>query len=272
MQPSRWFPLYLGVALTTLATLLLELALTRIFSVVFYYHFAFLSISIALFGLGAGGVFSYLVASWRGNLFSKLGVLAATASLLVLVALVFLLTREGDPGYGTLALVYFLSALPFFATGTVVSLVVAETIERVNRVYFFDLAGAAAGCLLLIPLLDSVGGPNTVVAAAAVYALSAWVWFGLAENRKVRVAAGALFAAVAALLVCNSGQSLIDIRYAKGKEIKDERFVKWNSFSRIALNPRRIQQPEHCRHSQWQHSGQNPTLTSVRRQRWHFPR
>ena len=235
MQPSRWFPLYLGVALTTLATLLLELALTRIFSVVFYYHFAFLSISIALFGLGAGGVFSYLVAGWRGNLLSKLGVLAAAASLLVLVALMFLLTRRGDPGYGTLALVYFLSALPFLATGTVVSLVVAETIERVNRVYFFDLAGAAAGCLLLIPLLDWVGGPNTVVAAAAVYALSACVWFGLAENRKARAAAAAWFAAVLALLVYNSGQSLIDIRYAKGKEIKDERFVKWNSFSRIAL-------------------------------------
>jgi hypothetical protein len=43
------------VALTTLSTLLLELSLTRIFSVAFHYHFAFLAISIALFGLGAGG-------------------------------------------------------------------------------------------------------------------------------------------------------------------------------------------------------------------------
>ena len=61
------------MALTTLATLLLELSLTRIFSVVFYYHFVFLAISIALFGLGAGGVFSYVVAGWKGNLFRKLG-------------------------------------------------------------------------------------------------------------------------------------------------------------------------------------------------------
>ena len=50
------------------ATLLMtELALTRIFSVIMYYHFAFLAISIALFGLGAGGVFSYIVAARRGN-------------------------------------------------------------------------------------------------------------------------------------------------------------------------------------------------------------
>ena len=37
-----------------------ELALTRIFSVVMYYHFAFLAISIALFGLSASGVFAYV--------------------------------------------------------------------------------------------------------------------------------------------------------------------------------------------------------------------
>ena len=37
-----------------------ELALTRIFSVMMYYHFAFLAISIALFGLSASGVFAYV--------------------------------------------------------------------------------------------------------------------------------------------------------------------------------------------------------------------
>jgi hypothetical protein len=56
---------YLCVALTTLATLLLELSLTRIFSVIFHHHFVFLAISIALFGLGLGGVFSYVVAGWK---------------------------------------------------------------------------------------------------------------------------------------------------------------------------------------------------------------
>jgi len=50
-----------GLGLTSFATLLLELALTRLFSVVLFYHFAFLAISIALLGLGAGGVFSYML-------------------------------------------------------------------------------------------------------------------------------------------------------------------------------------------------------------------
>src|SRR6478735_7926389 len=51
----------LGVLVMSFASLLLELSLTRLFSVVLFYHFAFLAISIALLGLGAGGVFSYLL-------------------------------------------------------------------------------------------------------------------------------------------------------------------------------------------------------------------
>src|SRR6202521_2946708 len=50
-----------GLALTSFSALLLELSLTRLFSVVLFYHFAFLAISIALLGLGAGGVFAYLL-------------------------------------------------------------------------------------------------------------------------------------------------------------------------------------------------------------------
>src|SRR3954462_4525275 len=86
-QARHWSQIYLGVALTTLATLILELSLTRIFSVVFYYHFAFLAISVALFGLGVGGVFSYVIADRKGNLFQKLGRLSAANSVLVVLAL-----------------------------------------------------------------------------------------------------------------------------------------------------------------------------------------
>ena len=51
-----------AVACVSAALLMTELALTRIFSVVMYYHFAFLAISIALFGLSASGVFAYRAA------------------------------------------------------------------------------------------------------------------------------------------------------------------------------------------------------------------
>src|SRR4030095_10110581 len=52
--------LALSVALTSFSALLLELSLTRLFSVILFYHFAFLAISLALLGLGAGGVFAFM--------------------------------------------------------------------------------------------------------------------------------------------------------------------------------------------------------------------
>ena len=128
-----------------MATLLMELSLTRIFSVVFYYHMAFLAISIALFGLGAGGVFSYVVAGWKGSLCSKLGRLSAINSLLVLLSLTAILAQGDALTNWNLAVIYFTAALPFFVSGTIVSLAVSETMERVDRVYFYDLLGAAGG-------------------------------------------------------------------------------------------------------------------------------
>jgi hypothetical protein len=233
----HWSLVYLCVALTTLATLLLELSLTRIFSVVFYYHFAFLAISIALFGLGAGGVFSYVVAGWKGNLFAKLGWLSAINSLLVILAVLVVLAQGKDPSAGYLALIYFASALPFFASGTIVALAVSETIDRVNRVYFFDLAGAAAGCLLLVPLLNTVGGPNTTIVAAVLFAAAAAVWHGISGSVTARAASVALALALFGLLLFNDSYQLIGVVYAKGQKLEHETFSKWNSFSRIAIAP-----------------------------------
>ena len=53
-EPGRYT--YIGLFLTTLSLLQLELFLTRIFSVTMWYHFAFMAISLAMFGLAAGAV------------------------------------------------------------------------------------------------------------------------------------------------------------------------------------------------------------------------
>src|SRR5579862_6857320 len=230
-----WGRVYGGVALTSLATLLFELSLTRIFSVVFYYHFAFLAISIALFGLGAGGVFSYVVSGWSGNTYFKLGTLAILNSFCVMASLVFLLTRSGELTNLTLAGVYFASALPFFFSGTVVSMAVSEGIQRVDRVYFFDLLGAAGGCLALVPFLDRFGGPNTVLVTSVLFSVSAAIWYNIAGTLRGRVAAVALALAFVTLIAYNGTRHLIDVRYAKGRPLPQEKFVQWNSFSRIGL-------------------------------------
>lgn len=214
----------------------MELTLTRIFSVVFYYHFAFLAISVALFGLGAGGVFSYVVANWPGGLYQKLGRLAWINCFAIVGSLIFLLLQKGEPTNLGLVGIYFFSALPFLFAGAIVSLAISETMEKIDRVYFFDLIGAAAGCLLLIPMLNAFGGPNALIAVAVIFAATSAIWYNLARHFTGRAGAVALALALTALLVFNIKLDWIDVRYAKGMELKNEQFVKWNSFSRIAVS------------------------------------
>src|ERR1044072_4673169 len=127
MKPTtaQWREIYLCVALTSMATLLLELSLTRIFSVVFYYHFAFLAISIALFGLGLGGVFSYVVAGWKVPLFIKLCRLSAINAFCVIAALNIILAQGTKLSFCNYALVYLTPAIPFFVAGAIVSLAIS---------------------------------------------------------------------------------------------------------------------------------------------------
>jgi len=228
-------PIAAALALTTMATLLLELALTRIFSVVLFYHFAFVAISVALFGLGVGGILSYYLTSRRSSSWSMLGQLSLATAAMTVLTLAILLSLEGN--LLKVVFLYFVSAMPFVPAGAVISLAISETIEGVHRMYFWDLLGAAAGCLALVPLLDLAGGPNTVLAAGVLYAGSGALWF-LAGGRR-RQAALSLAAALAlvAAIGGNSRAKWLDVRYAKGVTLGQEVYSRWNSFSRVAVKP-----------------------------------
>jgi hypothetical protein len=221
--------------LTTLATLLLELSLTRIFSVVFYYHFAFLAISIALFGLGVGGVLSYVISGWPGSIYRKLGVVSLINAGMVLAVVMFVLTRGARIGTIDLGVIYFATALPFLGSGIIVSLVIGETIERVDRIYFFDLLGAAGGCLALVLLLNTFGGPNTVIAVSVLFASAAAIWFTLAGMRSGRIASVFVGLIFTMLVIGNTKYHFVEVRYAKGAKLQREQFTKWNSISRIGM-------------------------------------
>lgn len=225
----------MGLGFTTLATLLLELSLTRLFSVIFFYHFAFLAISLALFGFGAGGVFSYVIAGRPGNLSMELGRLTFINSVAVVLLLWFILSRHGEMTFGALAAVYAASTIPFFFAGTVVSLAIGEAIGRIDRAYLFDLIGAATGCLLLVPFLDFFGGPNTVIAAGVIYAVSAAIWFNRAGERQLRASSVLIGLLLVTLMIMNGTHPFFDVRWSKGERLPEERMSRWNSFSRVAL-------------------------------------
>src|SRR3974390_1909432 len=58
---SRPSTLYISLFLVTLATMTYELLLTRIFSALYLYHFAFMAVSIAMFGMTAGAIAVYVM-------------------------------------------------------------------------------------------------------------------------------------------------------------------------------------------------------------------
>src|SRR2546427_2080452 len=117
--PSR--RLLAGIALVSLAVLLLQLTLTRLFSATMHYHFAFLAISLALFGSGAGGVFVYLAgerldAARTGDWLATGALATAIATALALaVVLQHPISTAAAPSVAVrrLALVYAACALPF---------------------------------------------------------------------------------------------------------------------------------------------------------------
>jgi hypothetical protein len=108
-----------------------ELALTRIFSVVMYYHFAFLAISVALFGLSASGVFAYVARRWLArHPTSRLLARQTGVYAVCLIGALFELVRlRVDLNYsprnlGLMLLIYLLAALPFFSGGLVITLAI----------------------------------------------------------------------------------------------------------------------------------------------------
>jgi len=203
LRSVRW--VYAGVALVTSATLILELALTRIFSVIMYHHFTFLAVSLALFGLGAAGVVVYLRPAlstperWLHGL-RRYPLLAALATVLALVIVLRQTVGVGAATHNllTLTLIYLVAAVPYFLSGMTVKLAVNALQHQMAVLYFVDLLGAALGALCVIPFLSVVGGPGTVLIAAMLLACAS-LCFVLAEAASLRWRVGAGAAAVVCL-------------------------------------------------------------------------
>ena len=128
-----------GIGLSSFSALLLEPSLTRLFSVVLFYHFAFLAISVALLGLGAGGVFAFV---WKKRLNRwESRSIAAAASALSALAIPIVLEiilhqpvslRLTTANFLRLTIIYSCSALPFFLTGLQFSVIFARESSRIH--------------------------------------------------------------------------------------------------------------------------------------------
>jgi predicted membrane-bound spermidine synthase len=240
-QP-RWGWIAAGLACTTCATLLLEIVITRIFSVILIYHFAFMAISLALFGLGLAGIFVYLYP----ELFSRRRLSATTAVLALLFAAACVgalvlfhafieASSEWPLPFTSVMGIFLIMAVPFFASGLTVAVPISRCSERIGSLYAADLAGAAVGAALAIPVLGWLGGPMAVLFCGLLGCASALCFSVAASRRSTLLGAGGGAAICVALLLVGSASELFSLRHSRFGREQHLLFQQWNSFSRISV-------------------------------------
>jgi predicted membrane-bound spermidine synthase len=244
--------------MVALATLMYEILLTRIFSVTMWYHFAFMAISMAMFGMTVGAILVYLypVHFIPEKVPKQLVISTLLFSVAIVLSFVIHLflpfIAPGNWVNGLLHIVgtFVVIAVPFVFSGIAVCLCLTKFTTNVSLLYAADLAGAAAGCMLLLPLLNLCDGPSAVFFVAALAGLAAVCFaFGLrskpAEQQTVltktllasSVAFTALLATFAATnaVMANQQQPLVRLRWVHGYLEQPPLYEKWNSFSRVIV-------------------------------------
>jgi predicted membrane-bound spermidine synthase len=250
----------------SMSVLLFELALTRIFSIVLWYDYAFMAISIAFFGLGIGSLLTHILKNKvkREQLPSK--ILQTTIIFAVSVPIFLVLIGHViPPNIHFIYLFYLTSSIPFFFAGISMSLIFFAMPREVSKLYFIDLVGAAAATLMLDPLMQRLGAESVLLSAAllvigpsliAALALSTpssqkknVLNTPVIEN-KIKLSGIIVLAASAILLATNTDANILAIKPGENKGLhyqlaKPSEFehlsTQWNSFSRIdvtrQLNP-----------------------------------
>src|SRR5918999_114147 len=178
---SRSFFIFLLALLfaLSLSIILFELALTRIFSIVLWYDYAFMAISIAFFGLGIGSFMVHIQKDKFNTLkkknstidsqftFSSRIVRYAIAYGISLPIFIFLIGYiPSDTSY--IYLFYLISSVPFFFAGAAMALIFLAMSEKISKLYFADLIGAALATIILDPMMQSLGAGSFLLLISAV--------------------------------------------------------------------------------------------------------
>ncbi len=259
-----------GVLLIALSTLVLELMLTRVFDVTLTPNMSYFVVSLAVFSFGLAGIFATLrpvpVERDISTIVAGCCVgFAATVLLLIPVINVLPLdyrrivqhTTETLLSFGAL---YLALLVPFFLAGYVLIAMFSKYASKIQRLYFWDLAGAGLGTVLVIPFILRMGPGGLIVCAAALGLVAAALF---SSSRAMRSACVVLAVIVAAVPIVR-GQNYIDFRYhmdkrgimeavAKGRD----ELVRWDPISKIDVIDETFRPGEQ---TSWHRSGDRKAL------------
>ncbi len=171
------YRLVAGLVLVSAASLLFEIALTRVYAIAQGHHFAFVAIAMALLGIGAAGTLT--ATSRRVSAASPTTAIGWAGTLFALTAVGAYVTADRIPldtyrigadasQLAWLALFFIVAAVPFTCAGVAVVAALRHSPTSAGATYGASLAGSAAGAALALPLLAQVGSAATILLAAAL--------------------------------------------------------------------------------------------------------
>ncbi len=173
--------IYLSVFLLSASGLAFEIVLSRLFSIAQFYHFAFMTVSLALLGAGASGTaLTVSPALRRGDPAQRLSAFALAAALATVASWTlanwlpfdsFAIAWDGRQVLYLVSIYLALSA-PFFFGALAVGWLLAARASDAPRIYAANLAGSAAGCGLALGALAVWGGEGAMVFCAWLAALA----------------------------------------------------------------------------------------------------
>lgn len=222
--------------------LMLELSFARALSVALLSHYAFVAISLAMFGIGVSGLLVYLrpdrfpPASVDAQLATALGRFGLWAALgITLFLRIHVVQAPTLAGVLSLGLAYLVLAVPFFFAGLCIAIVFTHFSSAIGRLYAADLVGASLGCLCTVLVLSLASAPIVplVVGAAATTAALA-----LSRRAGLPMRAPVVRVVVAtAFLGLGLGTDFARMRYVKVWKGFYSEYETWNVFSRVSVIP-----------------------------------
>jgi hypothetical protein len=242
--------LYFGIFLVALMTLVTQLALTRAFDVILIPNLAYMIITCAMFSYGLSGIVATLIPlpiyTKHRAFLSILALLLALSTLSILPitnVLPFDYKQISEsPLVQAFAFggMYGVLLVPFFLSGLIVTTLIARYPENIQSLYFWDLTGAAIGCVILIPILPFIG-PGGILFCAAALAVYASGLFS--ESRLWLIVSKS--AAVAIIIIpFYHWPDYIDFRehvdkrgVKKARELGRIEFTRWDPISKIDVIP-----------------------------------
>jgi len=159
-----------------------EIISTRISSLIFVQNYAFIILSLAILGLGSGGIYSYYKikpeeGSTKNPKTFSLFILLSGVSLIIFIVLEIILSITSPYIY------FFLLFLPFFFAGVVYAEFFSNYASAGFKIYASDLIGAALGSFLSIYVFNLFNAANAVLFLALVLFISSINYLN-AEKKK----------------------------------------------------------------------------------------